>query len=253
MKQTLEELLNQHHHNLTENDHMLAAYIRAHRSACRTISIEELSDQVHLSRAAISRFAQKLGLRGFAELKLYLGLEEENPDRRRAGVDGFVEFCHELTDQMQKQDFAYVCRCIRKAKHIGVFFTGMMQKNVAYEMRRLFEMEQKYFYVFGSEEEARLFPRLLSPEDLLIVISLSGESEYGLNVARRVKLAGIPVISMTSRRENALASLSDGQLYVETTDIMGGDVSFQSSIGFFLLMEMLFIEYQELKKGGWER
>ncbi len=53
----------------------------------------------------------------------------------------------------------------------------------------------------------------------MIIISLSGENENTLNIARRLKLIGTKIISITEFKNNTLTDLSDESIYISATNI----------------------------------
>ena len=67
----LAELVNQHYKELSSNDLYIWDYIQAHRKECQNLSIVELAQRCHVSKTTILRFAQKLSLKGYSELKVY--------------------------------------------------------------------------------------------------------------------------------------------------------------------------------------
>ena len=73
----LEELVSKNYVNLKENDHYVWSYIMEHKKECEHLSIEELAKRCHVSRTTILRFAKRLGLKGYAELKVYIRMMNE--------------------------------------------------------------------------------------------------------------------------------------------------------------------------------
>ena len=80
----LESLIEQNYHKLSENDLYIWEYIRSHPAKCRDISIDQLSNECCISHTTILRFAKKLGLSGFSELKVILKWQD-------APAEGFSE------------------------------------------------------------------------------------------------------------------------------------------------------------------
>ena len=71
----LEDLVKEKYHELNENELYIWQYILHHKKETQKMSIQELAQRCNVSRTSILRFAQKLGLDGFSELKVYLKLE----------------------------------------------------------------------------------------------------------------------------------------------------------------------------------
>lgn len=72
---SLEELVNQNYKYFSESDRAVWKYLSEHRPECENIAIKKMAQKCCVSHSAVIRFAQKLGFKGFAELKLYLKMD----------------------------------------------------------------------------------------------------------------------------------------------------------------------------------
>ena len=77
----LEQLIEQNYHKLNESDLYIWNHIRTHPDECRDISIDALSEACCVSHTTILRFAKKLGLSGFSELKVILKWQKGHSGR----------------------------------------------------------------------------------------------------------------------------------------------------------------------------
>lgn len=79
-----------------------------------------------------------------------------------------------------------------------------------------------------------------------IIISLSGESKKVVDVAQKLYLQKIPIISLTKLKSNTLATLSTENIYVTPIDLPATvDFEYKSMLGFFLAVEMWFVSYSQ--------
>lgn len=72
---SLEALVNQNYQHFSESDRVVWAYLSNHREECKDIAIKRMAEHCCVSHSAVMRFAQRLGFKGFAELKLYLKMD----------------------------------------------------------------------------------------------------------------------------------------------------------------------------------
>lgn len=72
----LEEIINRHKTELGTTDLLIWKYIYNHRAQVRHMSIHELARVCSVSSTTVVRFAQKLGMDGFGELKAVMKLED---------------------------------------------------------------------------------------------------------------------------------------------------------------------------------
>ena len=89
----------------------------------------------------------------------------------------------------------------------------------------------------------------LTEDDLFIFVSLSGESPVVLKFAERLKIKGVPSISITQLSDNTLASLSTANLYISPArfQIYGENddgAQFFTLIPFFILIEIWYLKYR---------
>ena len=90
-REMLSELIIKYYDNLNQNDLYLCQFIGEHKKECVDMTIEEMAEKSHISRSSILRFAKKLSLKGYSELKVYLKMDvqrEQLPER-----DVLAEVC----------------------------------------------------------------------------------------------------------------------------------------------------------------
>ena len=92
----LEELVNKHYDKLNHSDLYIWKYIFNHKKDCCNLTIDELANRCNVSRTTILRFAQKLSLKGYSELKIYLKWESE--DKEFNEKDYLKVVCNDITN-----------------------------------------------------------------------------------------------------------------------------------------------------------
>ncbi len=75
MIMSLEALVNQNYKHFSESDRAVWKYLSEHRKECEDIAIKKMAEKCCVSHSAVMRLAQRLGFKGFAELKLYLKMD----------------------------------------------------------------------------------------------------------------------------------------------------------------------------------
>jgi len=246
---TLSEMINKHYDNLNKNDLYLCQYISTHKKECSRMTIDELSARCSISRSSILRFAQKLSLNGYSELKVHLKLEcEQSPVVDRDILTEVCDDYHQAIEDFKSRDCRGICRMIYEAKRVFVYGTGSMQASVAREMQRKFLYLKKCIYAFDGVAEIKPILNMLTEGDIVIIISLSGESEQAVSCAKEVKIRDIPLIAFTKMKVNRLARLSDETLYAGTS-VIGSAVNdnYETSMLFFMLTEILLVKYMLYK------
>jgi RpiR family glv operon transcriptional regulator len=230
--------------NLGETDIQILNYVLKNKEACCRYTIEALASKCSVSRTTVMRFAQKLGFSGYSEMKARLKWEcrQKEPLPENALETVCADY-HRLIDDMRGRDCDEICRLLHDASRVFVYGTGAVQSNVAKDLKRAFLSARLCIcHIEGSRDEAALATELIDGDDVVIVISLSGESLAGVEFARSLRSKGVPVISLTRLQNNTLARLSTQNLYV-TTSTVDFIYPYDTTTMFFLTAEMLLLKY----------
>ena len=249
-KAMLSELIIKYYDNLNQNDLYLCQFIGEHKKECVDMTIEEMAEKSHISRSSILRFAKKLSLKGYSELKVYLKMDvqrEQLPER-----DVLAEVCddyHRAINEFRTKDCMEICRMIYEADRIFLYGTGGMQEAVAKEMQRKFLYAGKCMYNCDGQGAFEQTITLANKNDLVIMISLSGESESTLAYAKQIKMKNIPLIAITKMKANKLVRLSDESIYAGTSVINSSmDRHYETSVLYLILTEILLVKYITYKE-----
>lgn len=241
----LEELINQHYNELNENDLMIWQYIQSNKQVCTDISIEALSNACAISRATISRFTQKIGFEGFREFKLHLKMElTAELVQSDVLIENVCQSYHKSIDMMKQANLNHICEHIYSAHQLFVFGTGEVQNAASKMIKRMFMNTKRFFVTLYGKSEVRMAIENICEDDLMIIISLSGENALALEAAKKLKAKGAYVISITDLSNNTLARLANENLYITSNQLMDvGGTSFESCASYFHVVELLCIRY----------
>ena len=204
----LEDLVNNNLSKLNPTDLIVWRYIYAHKKECCYISIYDIdiADACNVSRTTVLRFAKKLGLDGFSDLKMMLKMqisqawEKPSVDIAQASIN----LCQKVGEEVAKQDFTRINKLLYNAKRIFIYSSGHVQKNVGNELLRLFVNCNVYMYEIKGSDEFRITLHHATKDDLFIIVSLTGESERVVEFAQKLHAQGIPLISFTHLKSNKL-------------------------------------------------
>lgn len=206
----LETLIGQNYHRLNENDLYIWEYIRTHPRECRDISIDALSGACCTSHTTILRFAKKLGLSGFSELKVILKWQEQpgsafHPDELTRTMQDYQQ----TMEYLCTVDFSDLFALIQQAGQIYIYGSGSVQQRAARGLKEKFFHSHKLMHIVEGETEMRKLAARLRENDLMIFISLSGNNIFVNQVAELLKKNGRTVVSICRVQSNRLIYLSD--------------------------------------------
>lgn len=242
----LEDLIEQNYHKLSANELYIWDYIRKHPEDCRTISIDQLAAACNISHTTILRFAKKLGLKGFSELKVVLKWQQPSAS------GGFSPDTIARTAQDYRQTLEYISSVelsdlfslIDGAGKTYVYGSGSVQQLAACDLKQKFFTANKLLHVIEGEEEMRKLAERVGENDLVILISLSGDNAFVNQAAEAVKQHGGVVASICRIQSNRLIYLSDINIPFFTHPIdQGGAMEYWPSNLLFLINEFLILRY----------
>lgn len=249
----LEELVDQHYHQLSANDRELLGTIFREKAFVSTMNSTQAADFLHISRTTLVRLLKKLGLDTYAQFKLLLAQKEYVDAAVQFDMSEIAKNYRLLIDELKKHDYTAVCRMIGEAEMIYLYGSGNEQKAIAEEFRRIFLIFGKCcvsLFDYGEVESAR---QRFSPHDLFIAVSLSGEGTETLRVVRCAQAGGIRTLSITRWENNALARMCQESLYVGTRTVQQAmGQSYELVAAFYILLDVLSVRYLEyrLLQGG---
>ena len=246
----LQELVNSHYDSLNENDIHIWEYILAHNKECENLTIDELASRCYVSRTTVMRFAQRIGLKGYAELKSYLRMSNRQNAQVQVGFEMFYNRYAKFMESLKEQNMTKALELISGANRLYVYGTGIVQSSAASEMKRVFLEEGKLFYVIQTRHELSVFEKNIYQGDLVTIISFSGENKRAIEFARKLKAKNVSILAITSRKSNTLSKLADESFYVDAPRMINTKGGLHDGLaGFFLFIDFLMVKYIEYNGG----
>lgn len=248
---TIEELVNQNYSRFSESDKAVWKYIAVHRTECTESTIGTLAQKCCVSRTAVMRFAQKLGFHGFAELKVHLKLDNAQP-KEISQIDQVCNTYINVMQSIRQKDCTAIFTALDQAERLFILGEGMVQSSIKQEFKRIFMSAGCMVYDVPSGQEMFNLLPLLGSRDMCILISVSGENEKMVEMARQLRIRGTKLLSVTKSRDNTLAQLCDFQLYVEPSEFVETPFYwlYESTTSYFLLIDIFFLKYIAWKGAG---
>lgn len=244
----IDELVSDNFYKLNPNDLIIWRYIGAHRAECARLSINELAKRCSVSRTTIMRFAQKLGLHGYSELKMML--HWEYGDFIDSGEDIVATTCdglQETIERFRNKDLTAFFHMITDANRVFLYGTGGVQRSAIAELKRLFMNINVYLIDIPGEFELFKLAQMLTDRDLVFIASKRGEAPYLHDAVVTLKGQGTKVVSCTDCGGNTLANLSDFNLYLDygSDRVKLKEFFYDESMRLFIMMEIIYVKYIE--------
>ncbi|KLE14765.1 MurR/RpiR family transcriptional regulator [Clostridium sp. C8] len=192
----------------------IADYIMQYGDKIKNISITDLAKEIGTSGATITRFAKKIGCNSFVDMKIELGANKiEVPSIDEEGIfSAAYQYYNEVIERtkmlIDKEAILKVVKEIKKAKNIYIYGVGSSGLTGNEMMHRLLRMG---FSVHSISDSHMMIinSSIVSEEDLVIGISISGETQEVVHSLRKSKENGAKTVSITSFEESSISKYSD--------------------------------------------
>ena len=245
---TLSELVSNNYDVLNENDFYIYQYIVHHQKEVQKMTIYELAECCNVSHTSILRFAKKLGLDGFSELKVYLKWElnrKKSFDRDKVSL--IVGEYNDIINDLFHKEMDELLEKIHKAERVYIYATNQAQYQAAHEMKREFIHSGKLMVVVDGVTELDFLLMQVLKNDFFIILSQFGDDESAVVLAKALKHLNISCLGIALNYKSELAKYVDYYIGYKTEwiQIGKGEEQYHCSVPLFLIANMLFIKYIE--------
>lgn len=213
-----EDLINKNADRLNSNDMQLVSFLLRNRSKVGDMKSSEISDLVYSSPATLTRLSKKLGFNGFSELRYFI--TNEAIEHNKTSINhtaALIKDMHDTINLLAQTDLVPLVQEMHNAGHIYLYGTDWGEKRACNLLARNFLACHLTLYTIPSITELKWILPSLKDDDMLIVISFSGENIEMNEGLLQLKLRKIPFMSITPLAKNTLASRADYNLYYCST------------------------------------
>ena len=215
---------------MSANEKKLADFILENPSLIRDYSSQQIASSVGVSQSSVVKFSQKMGYRGFTDLKLAIHetvvKQESNVavlNGRRESRGTGVSLKNRLfqaksdaisgaTDLNDDDSLRLAARVIESSLRVQFAGTGSACSVIRDSALKLMSVGKPV--IADADADVQLLGvATLSRGDCLILISASGQSTHLGHLAQVARKAGAKIITVTNQSANPLAALADIRLY----------------------------------------
>lgn len=223
-------------------------YVMTHRDEVMHMKIRQLAANAHVSTTTVLRFCTKMGYEGYSDFKLQLKIEKENK-----ALNNLSKRDDELQDffkLVRKQEFQHnLLACAQMFQKVPrLFFFGMGSSGMMAQYgARLFSTVG--IDTLNIEDSFYPLPETANESTILIVLSVSGETEMMLQLVSRLKAKGVLIVSITNHETSTLAKISDKSIpcYIPI-ELVADHYNVTSQVPTVYLLEELARKTRQLKE-----
>ena len=241
-------------------DQKIASFILKNKSKTIQLSIKDIAEHCETSQAAIVRFCKLLGLAGFKEFKRQLTADILNSQTDNSDQITFADIETKGIRSITENILANNTRAMEETQRLLDYNMLERTVNLLAAAPRIdfygvgasglvaLDAQQKFIRI-GKICNAHSDPHVqitmaanLSPGDVAVVISYSGNTKDVLETAAAVKQSGAYLVAVTRYGPgNSLASQADITLYTSSPEPSFRSGSTSSRIAQLTIVDILFI------------
>ncbi len=239
---------------LSGNNRVIAERIINYPEEVLQAKVSEFAERCHCDSAQVVRLCQKLGYDGFTSLKNRIAVELLDPKRtlhrqiaepatsfeqlKRNFSLNFTRTINDTLANLDEETVGQAVGLIRRARHIAV--CGFGSSALAARDLRIKLVRIGYYAMFLDDaENIRSLVATLSKEDLLILISFSGDTPYILDNVRVAEKNGVPVLALTNYLHSPLAESASCVLPTTADEQRLRLGAMDSTVAQFLVIDLL--------------
>ena len=239
---------------LSGNNRVIAERIINYPEEVLQAKVSEFAERCHCDSAQVVRLCQKLGYDGFTSLKNRIAVELLDPKRtlhrqiaepatsfeqlKRNFSLNFTRTINDTLANLGEETVGQAVGLIRRARHIAV--CGFGSSALAARDLRIKLVRIGYYAMFLDDaENIRSLVATLSKEDLLILISFSGDTPYILDNVRVAEKNGVPVLALTNYLHSPLAESASCVLPTTADEQRLRLGAMDSTVAQFLVIDLL--------------
>lgn len=212
----------------------LADFILDNAHLLRDYSSQQLADAVGTSQSSVVKFCQKLGYKGYPDLKLAVSeaiitastLQRDNNEPGNAtNLQQLVEQLQfslhshlrgilEINEEKALQEAAALLQRADRVLVAGFGKSGIVAHDMQFRLLQL----GKLTLAHSDPALSLQLASTLGPQSAVLLISESGQNADLLKLARYAKQQQIPLLSLTSYKSNALSLTADVPLFALSGD-----------------------------------
>ena len=214
----LQDVVNANQHRFSDTERDILAFMLENEEFVAEATINSLAHKTYTSTSSIIRLTKKLNFSGFAELKYFIksSLTKSEPYNPRFIESGREDILRTY-DYLEHMELSGLLRKLHTARTIYCFGTGYAQRNAVQEFAKSMQVCGKFCHVIPARNEFESTMSAMNQDDVVILVSFSGQTENMREHVKMLALRKIPMIAITAIGVNFMSSYAEYSLHYQTT------------------------------------
>lgn len=238
-------------HKLTKREQIIAKYIIQNLESVPNKTISELSRQINVSEATITRFCQKLEFGSYNKLRLLTKeasvstrlYESSEMASLNEVKETYLSMLKKFDTLHQQKDIQELTQQLTNATQVFLY-GGHELAYVAEQLKyHLLKLGVKAD-AFSTNYQIEMSTYSINPEMIILGLSMSGYTSEVVEMLEKAKKMGCVTVGITSQQDSPLADISDICLLIPSAE---GNADVEGSIGEVSVLYLLDVILREVQ------
>ena len=250
-----------------ETEKKIGNFIIHHPKEIVDMTVGELAKECQVSEASVSRFCKKIDMKGFHHLKISIAKEmvsqsEDDELSNHISVDDLEQSLKnilankvaELTQTVSMMNSENLQDILKKINNAQNVLFAAVGNTVPVAMDGAYKLNQIGISAVSTPvwETQLAYSYNLSPDDVVIAISNSGESTGVINILEAAKQKKATTISITNSEKSTIAKISDYHITTATREKLFLDEYRFSRVSATMVIEVLYLFLTSMRKEAYD-
>lgn len=233
--------------SLSKSEQKVAQLILSNPDKVENLSINELALMVGVGESTIVRFARKIGLTGFQELKI--ALVKYQTSQEQYDIDDsnelkdvvyrqIVESLQDTKGFINQKEIEKAAQIIHNARHIYLLSVGT-SSFVAIQLGNRLKRLGKFVEFVPDGHLQSIYATMIQSTDAVVAISKSGNTKEVIQDIELASQSGAPVITLTNFINSKINQMGDVSLVASSKEYLSDSGSYSSAISQLYLLDTL--------------
>ena len=258
-KQDITTIIDLHFEELTELEQEIARYFLQVDTIVDDLSSQQVTQKLHVSQAALTRFAKKCGFTGYREFVFQYQHQANKPDTHshqhspltKRVLRSYSNLREQTQDLIDEEQLERVAQLIDDAERVYFFGTGSSGL-IAREMKLRFMRLGVVCEALTDQDGFAWTTSIMDENCLVLGFSLSGTTQSVLDSLLDAKEMGAKTILFTS------APNKNSQAYTETVLVASHSQSsyiqrISAQLPMLILIDLIYAYFLEINRDSKEK
>lgn len=247
----LHEKINANRDKLSKVEYEIGTYLVDNYQTNKSINLKVIAKECNVSTTSVIRFCKKLGFDGYKDLVIFLAINASK-DASVAALQNFDVIRGDIIENVRKtlslidpHTLSYVVTLLMSARKVHIY--GLSSSRfICEDFARKLNLSDISADSIYEEEMIFLSSKRVKDNDVVFIMSLSGENDTLANAIEIAQKKQVKVITLTNNTANKFASLANVALYVDVEKASVQVNRYRPRYIFMIITEIIISEILKL-------